>query len=342
MIFFKDISAAHIELLLEYMYTGKVDVDDAELKSFMRSGASLKIETLYTPPQSPEPPTEPIDESGYVASGPSSGSSRQSSSSGNTRKTGGGGRKSSKPKKLVLDSPDKPEMVPASINDNPALSPEKEKPRPATPEPQSDDEDKLVIDHPDHPLDFSSNSRSHTPEINTSMSKLQVSSGLKIKPLESLKTITPTEQLANFSQAMALTDKEEEEEMGEEKENKNPNLPMPMATVMGLNFAAQLQSQLAALANPALFNNLGHFQGAGMGGAPPNTPEMGKVKKERGVKKERNNPLGGRRTGKIGANGKESVECEECGKVLAHPSSLYRHKKIHTGERPHKCPFCPK
>ena len=34
------------------------------------------------------------------------------------------------------------------------------------------------------------------------------------------------------------------------------------------------------------------------------------------------------------------VKCEECGKVLADPSSLYRHRKIHTGERPHKCPIC--
>ena len=46
------------------------------------------------------------------------------------------------------------------------------------------------------------------------------------------------------------------------------------------------------------------------------------------------------RTGEIGPNGKPSVECEDCGKVLADPSSLYRHRKIHTGEKPHKCPYC--
>lgn len=48
------------------------------------------------------------------------------------------------------------------------------------------------------------------------------------------------------------------------------------------------------------------------------------------------------RTGEIGPNGKPSVECEDCGKVLADPSSLYRHRKIHTGEKPHKCPYCDK
>ena len=42
----------------------------------------------------------------------------------------------------------------------------------------------------------------------------------------------------------------------------------------------------------------------------------------------------------IGPNGKAAVKCEECGKLLADPSSLYRHRKIHTGEKPHKCPYC--
>ena len=40
------------------------------------------------------------------------------------------------------------------------------------------------------------------------------------------------------------------------------------------------------------------------------------------------------------ATGKPSVSCEICGKKLADPSSLYRHRKIHSGDKPHKCPFC--
>ena len=36
-------------------------------------------------------------------------------------------------------------------------------------------------------------------------------------------------------------------------------------------------------------------------------------------------PLGGIRTGEIGANGKPTVKCEVCGKKLADPSSLYRY-----------------
>ena len=46
------------------------------------------------------------------------------------------------------------------------------------------------------------------------------------------------------------------------------------------------------------------------------------------------------RTGEIGANGKPAVACEVCGKKLADPSSLYRHRKIHSGDKPHQCPHC--
>ena len=58
--------------------------------------------------------------------------------------------------------------------------------------------------------------------------------------------------------------------------------------------------------------------------------------------KSEKHPLGGIKTGEIGPNGKPSVKCEECGKLLADPSSLYRHRKIHTGDKPHKCPHCPR
>ena len=42
----------------------------------------------------------------------------------------------------------------------------------------------------------------------------------------------------------------------------------------------------------------------------------------------------------IGENGRPFVKCDICGKCLADPSSLYRHRKIHNGEKPHTCRFC--
>ena len=42
----------------------------------------------------------------------------------------------------------------------------------------------------------------------------------------------------------------------------------------------------------------------------------------------------------IGDNGRPFVKCDICGKCLADPSSLYRHRKIHNGEKPHTCKWC--
>merc|ERR1719445_1792654 len=106
---------------------------------------------------------------------------------------------------------------------------------------------------------------------------------------------------------------------------------------MNVNFSTQLQNALfmASLSHPAWLNSLSKQQGAGMGVTPPNTPQEPE-------RRQRTAPHGGIKTGKIGANGKPSVQCPDCHKVLADPSSLYRHRKIHTGEKPHTCPFCHK
>ena len=41
-------------------------------------------------------------------------------------------------------------------------------------------------------------------------------------------------------------------------------------------------------------------------------------------------------------NNKQFVRCDlvGCTKVLTDPSSLYRHKKIHTKDKAHQCPLC--
>ena len=42
----------------------------------------------------------------------------------------------------------------------------------------------------------------------------------------------------------------------------------------------------------------------------------------------------------IGPTGKPMVQCCVCSFKFADASSLYRHRKIHIGEKPHECPHC--
>jgi len=346
---FKDIPASHMEPLIEFMYTGETCVKRADLTEILKSARILEIDSLDSFQANPESPGD----NGYKTdSRPSTPSSGQSSNSG--KRKAGGGRKSANPKRL------RPELRPSIGEERrspmfgmmgaclpqtslkPAPSPEKEKQVITPTRPScsyddiaaSEDEGELVIDQ--QPVDFSAARPSPAPAVYSYKPVTPATGDLKPKSLESLQMATPVmgtweQQLAKL--AMATANKVEDEKV-EKKEQS-----VPMSAAMDLNFAAQLQSSLhshfmASLSNPAWLNSLGRQQGAGLGVTPPNTPQE--------ADRRQRTPHGGIKTGDIGTNGKPSVKCPDCGKVLADPSSLYRHKKIHTGEKPHTCPFCPK
>jgi hypothetical protein len=42
------------------------------------------------------------------------------------------------------------------------------------------------------------------------------------------------------------------------------------------------------------------------------------------------------------ARDKRTVVCDVCGRMLSDASALSRHKKTHSGVKPHQCPFCEK
>lgn len=98
----------------------------------------------------------------------------------------------------------------------------------------------------------------------------------------------------------------------------------------------------AAIVNPALMNSMaGMSSMAGLPSMSSQHQSLGGL--NRSPPQDQNGSPSTSRGGisaGVGANGKPAVSCEICGKTLADPSSLYRHRKIHNGEKPHKCPFC--
>jgi len=370
-VFFKDISEEHMKLLMEYMYKGSISVKQNDLTEILKTASSLQIHGLTTA-EAPSPTVETpqpliVDEQSSGKMGDPSvdrfqqvetGSSHSATSadSGSTKRRSEG-RKSSKPKKLrlsedrenVVTSPMYPMMSSPrfpiiseekELNDmNPSTSPDQVlRPIIPTHSPSddniavSDDENELVIDQP---VDFSTSKTEG--EIGETRHKVETPKGLDGLPNSGMMG-SWEEQLANLARtaqrSVSRDSRDDQHSSGEEnaEPKEHPQISLT-ATTMGIDIASQLKNHFLASLPTQSYAWLNGMAG----GAPPNTPSnmVDKDQRER-------TPLGGIKTGEIGPNGKPAVECEECGKTLADPSSLYRHRKIHTGDKPHKCPYCEK
>lgn len=135
-------------------------------------------------------------------------------------------------------------------------------------------------------------------------------------------------------------DSREEREASAEENNADKEMDSapPMGSLtdsLGIDIAGRLRSHFLANLPSSSYAWLNGVNGLGAQ-SETRLPPISESKFDKTIGGAYN------RTGEIGANGKPSVACEVCGKKLADPSSLYRHRKIHSGDKPHKCPYCPR
>ena len=166
-VFLKDVPERHMELLLEYMYAGRIAVKHSELAEVLKTASSLKIRGLTTPveaegdrevpPLMLESEQDQMDKFHHIETG--SNHSATSMVSATSRKTEG--RKSSKPKKLRLsgDSDVTSPRYPVSLQEKTRVSPVEETEDHIV---QSDEEKDLVIDQP---VDFSNSKPEKEPKL---------------------------------------------------------------------------------------------------------------------------------------------------------------------------------
>ena len=185
-VFLKDVPQRHMELLLEYMYAGRIAVKHSELAEVLKTASSLKIRGLTTPgeaeadrevpPLMLESEQDQMDKFHHIETG--SNHSATSMVSATSRKTEG--RKSSKPKKLRLsgDSDVTSPRYPVSLQEKTRVSPVEETDDTIV---QSDEEKDLVIDQP---VDFSNSKPEKDPKYSILGSYLKTGSKTKTGELE--------------------------------------------------------------------------------------------------------------------------------------------------------------
>ena len=353
-------------LLLEYMYRGTISVEQKELSEILKTASSLQIRGFSAPESPPSDSDTPrplivdehypipevdSDKFQHIETGSSHSSGKSRRLGISQRKTEG--RKSSVPKKLRLsgDSDNSSGRYPNSSSDDLVKNTDNESP--------SEEEQDLEINQP---VDFSTNKLdsakysilgSYLKSGRTSSSseeerqyerlpRVEISEDLRhaglvgswLDPLANLARSGPRPTSRNSSgDSREDQDTSGDDNISIDKEAKeHPQINLPDGC-MGIDIAERLRSHFLANIPSQSYAWLNGMNGMAQTNSP--SPLVDNVKIEK-------HPMGGIKTGEIGANGKPAVKCEECGKTLADPSSLYRHRKIHTGDKPHKCPHCPR
>lgn len=368
-IFLKDVTPDHVALLLRYMYTGQIAVKKDELSTFLRTADHLRIRGLaMTSPTSAEPPVprkdvvlpsrehEEEEHRKIIAPPALTKCSRKSYMPKKIRHSGESRiSDSSSPSQLHSDSPGLssvaspvpqrrnsgtlPTILETAFNNNCKDSQSSE-----TGLDMMEHEGTATIsteeeNEEDQPVDFSQTMHSHhheKPQRDSILSNYLKTGKLGHKQiLQHSENGMPKEmednEAASISKAAGVLAQSWLEQsipgLQTELNEKSNNRKMPpLQETLGIDIADRLRSHFLSNLPPSSLDWLNSSSPNGkMNNASSNA--------DRNQNRTSTGPVSS-------ATGKPSVSCEICGKKLADPSSLYRHRKIHSGDKPHKCPFC--
>jgi DNA-directed RNA polymerase subunit RPC12/RpoP len=374
----KDIPHHHVALLLQYMYLGQIAVKREELNTFLRSADHLKIRGLAMNSPTSNIPSNPPrrdvvvplaeedeDEQKRIPAAPFSTSNK--------------GRKGYLPKKIRTSgdrisgssSPGQQSFSDSGIPASPLPQRRNSGSLPPIMETfnnHSGSEDVEQMENleqhiegsagltpeteaeEDQPVDFSQTASAgnllNQPRYSILSNYLktgklghkQIHNDVKLDENEAASISKAAENLsASWLDQLSLTGMQPEEEDAKKEKRSTIQETLGMA---GIDIAERLRAHFQTQMSNPNSNFLSNLPASSLNWLNNSSPN-GKANGNRTPNPV--NPINDGDAGSIpnGLNGeKRSVKCEICGKQLADPSSLYRHRKIHTGDKPHKCPYC--
>lgn len=372
-IFLKDMTADHVALLLKYMYLGEIAVKKEELPIILKSADQLRIRGLAMTGNTTSTALESNSDVIIQDQDEDHEAHRKIIAPPTTVTTVTKGRKGYLPKKIrtsgdrISDSssPGTQSFSDSGLHCHAASPVHQRRSSGPTALPtimetfNNNSKDNLVEpmdaleqegaattteeeNEEDQPVDFSQSANANGNQPRYSILSNYLKTGKlghkQIRPNEAKLDDNEAASISKAAESLAASWLEQsltamQPEDPEDNAKKEKRDTVPLQETLGIDIADRLRSHF--LSNlPA--QSLNWLNNSSPNGKISDRGSSGNIRQQN----VSGNGAGGQGIGANAANGKPAVTCEICGKKLADPSSLYRHRKIHSGDKPHKCPYC--